>query len=531
MSEITSAIIDAFANNPSFCALADSIRASFRNAAANETVLFTTDAENLYDLILENIPEEVRQSHRCSACKRFVNRFGGLVAINDEGDIHPVMWDDAPEYYAEAVKAITRAIRKAKITGVFVTIADHLGNAESGGWKHLSVEMPAHLIYKGRLYKAGQHAAAIAEEHRMLCENIGRYHIETVATALSLLRSNSLYRSEKVLGVAEWFYDILENIRNSHKSSGYLWKKAACAPAGFCHINGSMIGTLLDDIEAGHSFDTVKAKFDAKMDPLKYQRPQAAPTAGNIARAEEIFAKLGLGDSLQRRFARLDEIEKIWQPAAEAPAKRDGLFADLLPQAKKSVVENIRARISGTITWEKFQRTVLPKAKKIRYYVDGARRYYCAYVTAAVADSAPILQWDREEKRNPFSWYFYHNGSVPFEWNLSTGWVDVTAISLKPSMWNGGFEHQDAGVLFVLDGAKDTRYKNSGSAIFPENLKRELHEVRSTIEAYSAKHALTGYEEASACGIFLSNGQKTSIRILVTDDLGVNTEYTIDRWD
>ena len=45
MSEITSAIIDAFANNPSFCALADSIRASFRNAAANETVLFTTDAE------------------------------------------------------------------------------------------------------------------------------------------------------------------------------------------------------------------------------------------------------------------------------------------------------------------------------------------------------------------------------------------------------------------------------------------------------------------------------------------------------
>lgn len=530
MSEITSAIINRSADAENFHALTGSIRASFAKAVENETVLFTTDAGNLYDIILSNIPEEHRQVYACNLCRQFVNRFGGLVTISDEGDIHPVMWDDVPAYYEEAAKIIRRAVRKAKITGVFVTNQKRLGVPEAGGWNHLSVDMPAKLIHKGRLANAEQRAAALAEEHRMLCENVGRYQPETVAAALSLLRSDALYRSEKVLGAAEWFYDLLGTVRSNPKSAAILWKKAATAPVGFCHVNGSMIGTLLDDIEAGNDFETVKAKFAAKMDPLKYQRPKAAPTAGNIARAEEIFEKLGLADALQRRFARLDEIKTIWKPVAPAaPAKKGGLFSDLLPE-KPSAVEALRAHLSNTMTWEKFQRTVLPKAKKIEYYAGTDRADYTAIVTAAVADAAPIIQWDSEENRNPFSWYVYSGGSTAARWGLSTGWNEVTGITLKPSMWNGGFEHQGVGVIFILKGAKDLGYRFSGSAIFPEILKSELHEVRSTIEAYSRRHDLTGAEEASACGIFLGR-EKVKLRFRVTDDLGVTTEYTLDRWD
>lgn len=35
------------------------------------------------------------------------------------------------------------------------------------------------------------------------------------------------------------------------------------------------------------------------MNPLQYQRPQAAPSAGNVAQAERIVEKLGIANSLE----------------------------------------------------------------------------------------------------------------------------------------------------------------------------------------------------------------------------------------
>jgi hypothetical protein len=38
-----------------------------------------------------------------------------------------------------------------------------------------------------------------------------------------------------------------------------------------------MIGALLDDIKSGLPFEDIKARFDAKMHPLRYQRPKPRP--------------------------------------------------------------------------------------------------------------------------------------------------------------------------------------------------------------------------------------------------------------
>lgn len=82
-----------------------------------------------------------------------------------------------------------------------------------------------------------------------------------------------------------------------------------------------MIGTLLKDVATGMDFATVSARFASKMHPLKYQRPQAAPRVGNIADAEKIVAQLGIARSLERRFARIDEIDTLWKyrPVPEVP--------------------------------------------------------------------------------------------------------------------------------------------------------------------------------------------------------------------
>lgn len=73
-----------------------------------------------------------------------------------------------------------------------------------------------------------------------------------------------------------------------------------------------------------------------------------------------------------------------------------------------------------------------------------------------------------------------------------------------------------------------------GSALFLEVLKSELHEIRSTIEAYSRNSVLGGYEDASACGIRLkkdnSSLSRWNAKFKVTTETG-QTIYRLDRWD
>ena len=496
--------------------------------------LFTTDAFGLYDLFLENIPEDARQHYNCNACRHFVNRFGGLVQINEStGGQMPVMWGaKAPAFFADAVKAIRDRVKAAKVMGVFVTSDKRLGIPVTGSWHHMAVDTPKSMIYTSKLQNALQASAEKTEDHRMLCDAVKKYRIETVKTAVNLLRSDSLYRSEKVLGVAEWFLDVLQAVEGKRKTYNILWYKAAAAPTGFCHISSSMIGTLLDDIEAGYDFDTVSRKFSEKMNPLQYQRPKAAPTAGNVAQAEKIVERLGIENSLKRRFARLDELQTLWTPSAVQNRRRNagGVFASV--ETKESIRKpeiSVNAP-AVTMSWEKFQRTVLKMARRIEFYVTGNSDNYSAILTAEDLSAPPILQWDTEENRIPFSWYVYSGGSTPSKWNLERGYVDVTGVALQPNMWADGHEHNGKSVFFILKGAKDTGYRTSGNALFPETLKAELREIRSTIEAYSRKAVLGGYDEASACGIRLQGSSKWNARFRVTTDVGT-TVYVLDRWD
>lgn len=524
--------IDAVRGGDGYENLLARIRTTFAENIEGNAPLFTTNATDLYDRFLQQLPEEARQHYNCNTCRAFVNRYGGLVRIAPNGATIPVMWPclyEVSSFFAPAVDIMRSIVVSAKVTGVFIPEGKRLGTPVTGDWCHMAVELPKERWHRDKLHTAYQVAAAKKEDHLLLCRAVGHYRVETVQRAISLLRSEALYRSEKVLGVAEWFMKVLDTMKNTRGECrrNLLWKAVATAPAGFCHISGSMIGTLLDDIQAGLDFETCRRKFDEKMNLLKYQRPKAAPTVGNIAQAERIVEKLGIANSLKRRFARLEEMETFWTPASEKPYA-GGVFNHLLPkqQFKPMVAKG------PTLTWEKFKHTVLPDARKIQFMVPTGPANYCAFVTAADMDAPPIIQWDTEEKRNPFSWYVYAGGSYASRWGLSTGWADVTGIVLQPNMWQPGYEHQGQSVTFILDGCRDGNYKNCGVALFPEVLKGELREIRSTIESYSRHGVLEGYEEASACGIRLqaSGGNLAGLRFRVTTDLGA-TEYTIDRWD
>lgn len=525
-------------DDPEYDAFLRRIQARFLiNTGQGKVPLFTTNAEGLFAAYLSAIPTSDRQYHTCHACQQFVDRFGGLVTI-DPGSGIPTsaVWDvaDAPDYYVPAIEAMLKRIRRAKVTGVFLSSESIWGQPVTGIWTHLAVKPSSLSVYRKVLLTAGQAMAEKKEDFKAMITALKEFPLPVVTQAVTLLKTESLYRSEKCLGVAEWFARLHKArtlVRGSAASSNLLWLAVAQAPPGFCHVRSSMIGTLLEDLAAGLPFNDVNRKFAEKMHPLQYQRPQAAPTEGNIAQAEKLVEQLGITNSLRRRYARLEEIDAIWFPKEVTRAsKSGGVFGHLKSKSAGPEVggQDVPA---VTMTWEKFSRTVLPEAQGIEFYVPGGvRESFTALVTAVDPEAPPILQWDSHEHRNPFSWYFWSGGSPATQWGLRpNSYVKVNAVTPLPSMWDETpHEHQGKGVIFILEGARDSR--DAGLALFPEILKSELRAVRSTIEAFSKAGEMEGGEEASACGIALQKGHNWSamFRVRTADSVVV---YKLDRWD
>lgn len=504
--------------------------------------LFSTDVnpDTLWAAYLNNIPASRRQHYTCSCCRRFIERFGGVVTIDDTGAQHPILWglDEVPAFFHSAIGELDVLVRRAGVAGVFLwgERESRWGTEKSepkvgGGrvWTHLSGS-PAMAAFKSPILTPGQAIAAKKEDFRILAHSLADFPKDVVVQAVRILNQDAVYRSEKAVGVANWFHELhrkIEGVKGARRDN-LIWSATASAPAGFCHVRSTVISTLLDDIKQGLPFDDIARRWKDKLHPLQYQRPSAAPSDGAIEAAERLVEKLGVAKSLERRFAKLDDVlSKLWipQPPTARPAG-SGVF-DHLKESARRMFE----LPNSTLTWEKFQRTVLPTALLIEVMTPQSGPYY-GLVTSVDAESPPILQWDGVEGylRNPVSWYFYVGGSSAEQWRLQPNqWIRVNAIFLTPHQWQvPRFTNQGENVFFALEGCGDTR--DPGLVLFPEILKSEFHGIRAVIEAHSNKGGIQSADEGNANGIALQKNHPSNLVLRVTAADGL-ANYTIDRWD
>jgi hypothetical protein len=428
---------------------------------------------------------------------------------------------------------MAQRVRRASVRTVFLASEAVWGHPESGGHQHMHIRPPQALQFKRTVLSAGQKMAEKREDFGTVARALSEFRREHLDTALQLLRSDQLYSSEKVLGQAEFLHK-LHTDRASAKGSkamdNILWRAVASAPAGFCHPRSSMIGTLLEDIAAGKSYEDVSRAFAAKMHPLRYQRPQAAPAAGNIAQAEKLFEQLGLATALPRRIARFEEVPKVWTPRGSLPTQPTGtgIFAHVQPKGVSPTTPEMEIP-AITMTLQKFVQTVIPTAEQIDVQINVGRNPFIA-ITTAVNENAPrMFQWD-----HPFAWYVWNGGSSAAQFSMGAGWGKLSGITRLPARWGDEgerFKHHGDGIILLLDGARETR--TSGAAIFPSLMRSELHGVRATIEAHSRGAVMGGLADGSAIGLDLrdhGNSQSYPAMLRVTAN-GRTQTYKIDRWD
>lgn len=511
------------------------VRATFERAIASGAPLLQTRTTGLWTTYLDTVPAELRQSLNCGACRKFIERYGSLVTIDAKGRAKSAIWpESAPANFATTSQRLRQAVEAAEVCGVFLASQAVWGRPVTGDWQHFALNVPSARVWSSLVKTAGQAMAEKREDREVLQRSLADFPIAAVRKAHSYLRSGALFRSEKCEGVAAWLVDLHESLaagKGEARRQNLLWQAAASAPPGYCHVRSGMIGTLLEDIVAELPFAELKARFDAKMDPLQYQRPQAAPTAGNIAQAEKIVAALKSAGSLARRFAKLADVQCLWQPGASArPKGEGGVFSHLQPRRTDGVEDNDAP--PTVMTWVKFASKVLPSAEAIEFWVPSGKEPYMAMVTAQNPAAPPILQWDSEARRNPVSWYLYVKGSEPGDWNLKPAvFHRVSAVVLQPTLWDAGhkFPHQGESVCFVLDGARDLTYRQ-GAGFFVESMRSEYHPIRATLEAYAKTAVIADRDSAEVCGIRLTKGSTWNQIFLVTER-GVRTRYKLDRWD
>lgn len=389
------------------------VRKRFEKFVSNGAKLFLTNATDIFETYLENLPKEAQAHYVCNSCKSFFVRYGSLVTVNPQGEMESVLWDheDVPSFFKKSVKALQELVLSSQVKKMFISDEKTLGNPVTGSWTHLSVTLPQSYVSTSRLHTASQLMAEKVEDYKMLTRALVEFSSTTVEKALALIKSETMYRSDRVLAIAEWFknvMDLRDSVSGSFKKTNVIWLAVATAPTGFTHIKSSMIGTLLEDIQSGMSGELVASRFEEKMNPANYMRSQTAPTQGGILQAEKVIRDLGLENALARRYATIDEIpqsELIWKERSIEPKKSDkpaGIFAHLAPKQNTPNPEMVLPQ--SVMTFDKFSRTVLPTADKIEAMVSNPNRFM-ALVTAEDNTADNILQWG-----NPFSWY-YHGGA------------------------------------------------------------------------------------------------------------------------
>ena len=500
--------------------------------------LFVTklnDTNYLWDAFFNALPEEEKAFHDCHCCKNFIKRFGDLCYIDAEGYAISALWhvDDAPTVYKASVVAMLKLIHGSRVIA-FYSSNIKCGYAQTGNWTHFNITLPREVI------KAERMKAIKCENFKTVMRSLQEYDIDTIEDAVRLLNSGKLHRDENVRGAAKWFLSLKQmwlNTQNKTHVHNLVWKAVSTAPDGFCHVKSSMLGTLLASIENGADFDTIRAKFNDKMDPTKYQRPQTSPTINNIEWAEKIIKELGVEKSLKRRYARLDEIARsdMWlRPSSSAPVttQSTSIFGHLKNKTTKRRNNESIEIPPIIISWVKFKREILPNLVKIEYLASSYLDDYCT-ITTAVHEEAPlILKWDRENARNPFSWYLYSLRSPISQYGLTPGYVNISHIIPTPShFYPENITNFEEKVIFVIEGARDS--KNAGIALFPEIMRSEFHSIRTTIEAYSNSEKLedngTPY---TVSGVIFDHKERWDCTLRVTDcNSTIPQEYFIDRWE
>lgn len=434
------------------------IQKNLQQMSKDSSRLFTVnvDTEELYNLYLDSFPAGTNEIYRerreydCSCCRHFIRDVGNVVSIKN-GELHTI-WGINPvsdDKYNVVAAALDAYVKQKAVSGVFLKKEKRIGTPENremlptekiNKYEHFFVDLPEICIFKecyGHTLEGD--LSQFRDVRNVFKRSLDEISKESVDTVLELIAQNSLYKG------AEWKKQLTE-FKNYQKEYGkltdeqkelWIWEKSIAAGAVIGKIRNHSIGTLLVNISEGMDLDLAVRKYEQIVAPVNYKRPKAIFTKKMLEDAKKTITELGYMDSLQRRFATLDDItvNNILFSNKDA-AKRITGAMDLFDEMEQDVaIDPKRFSKVEEISAEDFIKNVLPVAKELEVYLENKHiQNMVSLIAPEVADAKTMFKWN-----NGMSWAYTGNiTDSDIKENVKAAGGSVTGVVRFSIQWNDG---------------------------------------------------------------------------------------------
>lgn len=434
------------------------IQKNLQQMSKNSSRLFTVnvDTEELYNLYLDSFPAGTNEIYRerreydCSCCRHFIRDIGNVVSIKN-GELHTI-WGINPvsdDKYNVVAAALDAYVKQKAVSGVFLKKEKRIGTPENremlptgkiNKYEHFFVDLPEICIFKeyyGHTLEGD--LSQFRDIRNVFKRSLDEISKEAVDTVLELIAQNSLYKG------AEWKKQLAE-FKNYQKEYGkltdeqkelWIWEKSIAAGAVIGKIRNHSIGTLLVNISEGMDLDLAVRKYEQIVAPVNYKRPKAIFTKKMLEDAKKTITELGYMDSLQRRFATLDDItvNNILFSNKDA-AKRITGAMDLFDEMEQDVaIDPKRFSKVEEISAEDFIKNVLPVAKELEVYLENKHiQNMVSLIAPEVAAAKTMFKWN-----NGMSWAYTGNiTDSDIKENVKAAGGSVTGVVRFSIQWNDG---------------------------------------------------------------------------------------------
>lgn len=434
------------------------IQKNLQQMSKDSSRLFTVnvDTEELYNLYLDSFPAGTNEIYRerreydCSCCRHFIRDVGNVVSIKN-GELHTIWGINqvSDDKYNVVAAALDAYVKQKAVSGVFLKKEKRIGTPENremlptgkiNKYEHFFVDLPEICIFKeyyGHTLEGD--LSQFRDIRNVFKRSLDEISKEAVDTVLELIAQNSLYKG------AEWKKQLTE-FKNYQKEYGkltdeqkelWIWEKSISAGAVIGKIRNHSIGTLLVNISEGMDLDLAVRKYEQIVAPVNYKRPKAIFTKKMLEDAKKTITELGYIDSLQRRFATLDDItvNNILFSNKDA-AKRITGAMDLFDEMEQDVaIDPKRFSKVEEISAEDFIKNVLPVAKELEVYLENKHiQNMVSLIAPEVADAKTMFKWN-----NGMSWAYTGNiTDSDIKENVKAAGGSVTGIVRFSIQWNDG---------------------------------------------------------------------------------------------
>lgn len=343
---------------------------------------------------------------------------GNVVVIRDNKVT--TIWDFDAESatYQPVINALSTFVKAHAVTDVFVTDYKKRGTLKNyekmadgtvKEWNHFFLELPDRFV--NQTSRSLEDIRGKFKESKEMFQNaLENITEEALLVVMELIDSNTLYKG------AEWRRQVAEILKHKkaydkllteEQKELYAWEQSVKLDGAVTKIKNTSVGTLLVNVSKGMDLDIAVRKYEQIVAPNNYKRSKPIYTVKMLQEAQKKLEVLGYMESLEHRYARLDDItvNNILFSNRDA-AKRIGGVSDVFGEMIKETVSNPKkfSKVEE-LAIDKFISDVLPTAKEVELYLENRHAGNMVSLIAPVnKGSKSMFKWN-----NNFSWAYAGN--------------------------------------------------------------------------------------------------------------------------